>query len=181
MKSSPKRKHWSLLKARLDEFDRKGLLELIRDLYEASAVNRRFLDARLLGSESAIEEYRQLVADAVFPDPFSRNPIRLRDATAAITEYRRSTGNLAGTVDLMLTFIEAGTEQAADLGYGDDAYFAALERKVDEVVKSLPALPADVQAQAIARLVRVRDRAKQIGWGYGDYLDDVVEGLPAES
>jgi hypothetical protein len=24
----------------------------------------------------------------------------------------------------MLDFVEAGTEQAADLGYGDDAYFA---------------------------------------------------------
>ena len=34
----------------------------------------------------------------------------------------RTTGDLAGTVDLMLTFVEAGTEQTADLGYGEDAY-----------------------------------------------------------
>jgi hypothetical protein len=118
-----------------------------------------------------------LVADAVFPDPFSRRRVSLRDATAAITEYRRSTGDLAGTVDLMLTFIEAGTEQAADLGYGDENYFSALETKVNAVTKSWSALPAEVQASAVARLDGVRRRAKAIGWGYGDYVDDVVARL----
>jgi hypothetical protein len=31
----------------------------------------------------------------------------------------------------MLTFVEAGTEQAADLGYGDEAYFKALQIRLD--------------------------------------------------
>jgi hypothetical protein len=177
MKSSRNGKNWGV-KARLDEFDRKGLVGLVRDLYEASAVNRRFLEARLLNSPSALEQYRLLVSEAVYPDPFSRNPIRLRDASAAITEYRRSTGNLTGAVDLMLTFIEAGTEQAADLGYGDDNYFGALERKVDDVINAFPTLPSDDQARAATRLVQIRDAARHIGWGYGDYVDDAVGRLP---
>src|SRR2546428_12744775 len=127
---------WNDIKTKLATFDLKGLLGLVHDLYEASAANRRFLHARLLPSPSALEKYRRLVADAVFPDPFSRRRVSLRDATAAITEYRRSTGDLAGTVDLMLTFIESGTEQAADLGYGDENYFSALENKIDAVTKS---------------------------------------------
>lgn len=69
---------------------------------------------------TALEEYRRLVSDAVFPD--LDDPVRLRDASAAIGEYSRSTGDLVGTIDLMLTFIEAGTEQSVDLGYGDDGY-----------------------------------------------------------
>jgi hypothetical protein len=121
---------WAELKIRLDTFDRKGLLGLVHDLYEASEGNRRFLQARFLSSAAAIEKYRRLILAAVFPDPLSQRPIRLRDAIAAITEYRRSTGDVAGSVDLMLTFVEAGTEQAVDLGYGDDAYFSALETKV---------------------------------------------------
>jgi hypothetical protein len=124
-----------------------------------------------------VEKYRHLVADAVFPDPFSRRRVSLRDATAAITEYRRSTGDVAGTVDLMLTFLEAGTEQAADLGYGDENYFSALENKVDAIARLWKALPAAARTKALGRLDWVCRRADAIGWGYGDYVDDVVARL----
>ena len=124
-----------------------------------------------------MEAYRRLVADAVFPDPLSRRRVSLRDANAAISGYRRSTGDLAGTVDLMLTFIEAGTEQAADLGYGDEAYFAALEAKLDAVAKAWRTLPAEVRALATPRLACVQQRSEDIGWGYGDYVREVVARL----
>lgn len=114
---------WSNVKASLSSMDRAGLVGVIRDLYEASAANRRFLHARFVPAAATLDEYRDLVEKAVFPDPLSQRPIRLRDAAATITDYKRSTGDLAGVVDLLLTFVEAGTEQAADLGYGDDAYF----------------------------------------------------------
>ena len=101
----------------------------------------------------------------------------MRDASTAITEYRRSTGDLSGTVDLMLTFLEAGTEQAADLGYGDESYFMALERKLDAIAKAWTDLSAEARAEATKRLEWIRDRAKAIGWGYGGYVDDVVSAL----
>jgi hypothetical protein len=176
-KVSQRQPSWADVKAKLEGLDRKGLVGLVHDLYEANTANRRFLQARLVPSTSAVEKYRRLVAEAVFPDPLSRRQVSLRDGTAAITEYRRSTGDIAGTVDLILTFIESGTEQAADLGYGDENYFSALESKVDAVAKSWSALPADVQTKASARLDWVRKRAQAIGWGYGDYVDDVFGRL----
>jgi hypothetical protein len=175
--ASQRQPSWADVKTKLDAFDRKSLIGLIHDLYEASTANRRFLHARLLPSPSAVEKYRRLVTQAVFPDPFSRRRVSLRDATAAITEYRRSTGDVTGTVDLMLTFIEVGTEQAADLGYGDEDYFSALENKINAVAKSWPTLPADARAKAATRLAWVQERATAIGWGYGDYVDDVVTRL----
>jgi hypothetical protein len=168
---------WPAIRKQLDTFDRVSLLALVHDLYEANAANRRFLDARLLCSAMSIEKYRQLVADAVYPDPFSRRQVSIRDATATITEYRRATGDVSGTVDLMLTFVEAGTDQAADLGYGDEAYFAALERKLESVAKLWPELPAQARTGAAQRLDWIRKRAAQIGWGYGDYVADVVAAL----
>lgn len=164
---------WANVKASLDSMDRPGLMGVIRDLYEASPLNRRFLQARFVPALPVIEEYRQLVRAAVFPDPFSRRPIRLRDGTAAISEYKRATGDLGGTIDLMLEFVEAGTEQAADLGYGDDAYFAALERKVKEIVRSLDTLSAAARETATARLIKLGEYQDVIGWGYGDFLGAV--------
>jgi hypothetical protein len=82
----------------------------------------------------------------------------------------------------MLTFVEAGTEQAADLGAGDESYFAALEHKVDAIVQTFSSLSTQDRDAAIARLVRVRDRAAgRIGWGYPDFLDDVVGNLSDRS
>src|SRR5437773_3112542 len=175
--ASQRQPSWADIKTKLEGFDLKDLVGLVHDLYEASTANRRFLQARLLPSPSAVEKYRRLVADAVFPDPFSKWRVSLRDATAAITEYRRSTGDVTGTVDLLLTFIEAGTEQAADLGYGDETYFGALENKLDAVAELWPTLSADVRRKAIERLKSVQARSKAIGWGYCDYVDDIVARL----
>jgi len=170
---------WATVKASLDSIDRPGLLGVIRDLYEASTLNRRFLHARFVQAAPVIEEYRRLVRSALFPDPFSHRPIRLRDGTAAISEYKRATGDLAGTVDLMLEFVEAGTEQAADLGYGEDGYFAALERKVKEIVQSMDALPEVARQAAIARVIKLGEYQDVIGWGYGDFLGDMAAEMQA--
>ena len=165
---------WVDVKASLGGMDRPGLLGVIRDLYKANNLNRRFLHARFVPAAPVLEEYRRLVRDAVFPDPFSQRPIRLRDGTATITEYKRASGDLGGTVDLMLEHVEAGTEQAADLGYGEDAYFAALERKVKEIVQSLDALAEADRRAATARLVRLGEYQGTIGWGYCDFLGEVA-------
>jgi hypothetical protein len=107
---------WSDVKASLDNLDRAGLIRLIRDLHDVAALNRRVLHARLAPNIAIFDQYRRRVRAAVFPDPLSQNPIRLRDATATIREYQRATDDVTGTVDLLLDFVEAGTEQAADLG-----------------------------------------------------------------
>jgi hypothetical protein len=165
---------WADVKVSLERMDRAGLLGVIRDLYEAGDLNRRFLHARFVPAAPVLDEYRRLVRNAVFPDPLSQRPIRLRDGTTTITEYKRATGDLAGTVDLMLEFVEAGTEQAADLGYGDDAYFAALERKMKDVVQSLDALSEADRRAVTARLITLGEYQETIGWGYGDFLGKVA-------
>lgn len=161
--------------------DRVGLIALIRDLYDVDALNRRVLHARFVPNTATFDQYRRLVRAAVFPDPLSQRPIRLRDATAAIREYQRATGDLTGAVDLMLEFVEAGTEQAADLGYGDDAYFGALERKVNDILRLLDMLPGEDRGTRVERLARLGEYQGAIGWGYGDFLADVATGLHGRS
>jgi hypothetical protein len=90
---------------------------------------------------------------------------------------RQSTGDLARTVDLMLTFVEAGTARAADLGYGDDADFKALASRLNDVVKAFDDLPETARHSTLARLERIRSRAQHRGRGYGDVVDDMVATL----
>ena len=107
--------------------------------------------------------------------------VSVRDAAAAIAEYQRATRDASGTVDLMLTFVEAGTEQAADLGYGDEAYFSALESRLDAVAKAFDTLPTNVRANVRARLGRIQVRAQDVGWGFSDAVDEVVHALDARA
>jgi hypothetical protein len=62
----------------------------------------------------------------------------------------------------MLTFVEAGTDQAADLGFGDEAYFAALQIRLDAVAKELHTLPAEMRANVRARLGRIQMRQRHL-------------------
>jgi hypothetical protein len=181
MATPTRRKKWSDVKARLEALDRRGLVSLLGDLYDANEANRRFLHSRLAPGGRATEEYRRLVAAAIYPDPFSTRRVSIRDAAAVIVEYRRSTGDVPGTVDLMLTFVEAGTEQAADLGYGDDAYFNALQLRLDAVAKEFDTLPAAVRANVRARLGRIQARAHNVGWGFGDAVAELLHALDARA
>lgn len=65
----------------------------------------------------------------------------VRDGAAAIVECRHATGDASGNVDLMLALVEAEMEQAADLGYGDEAYLDALQFQLDAVAKEFDTLP----------------------------------------
>jgi hypothetical protein len=76
MAEPTRRKKWSDVKARLEALDRKGLVSLLGDLYDANVANRRFLHSRLTPGNGAIAEYRRLVADAIYPDPFSKRRVR---------------------------------------------------------------------------------------------------------
>jgi hypothetical protein len=165
---------WGKVKAKLRRFNASELLTLIHDLYQASPENRQFLQGRLLPSAADLEKYRRRVEDAIFPDPFSRKRVRLGEAERLIRHYRLSTGDQLGVVDLMLAMVEAGTEQAIDLGYGDDAYFASLERVLRSVVDAVPSLPASARPSIVQRLRELARRAEPIGWGYGDAVHEIT-------
>jgi hypothetical protein len=91
------------------------------------------------------------VVDAVYPDPFSQRPVRVKEAERLIRHYRQATNDAEGTVDLMLSFVEAGTDQVADLGYGEERYFGALERALDGIAATLAELAPDSRRQAVSR------------------------------
>lgn len=165
---------WSELKQRLARKTLPELLKILRDLHDLSPANRRFLQARLLPADGDIERYRQQLRDAIYPDPFSRRPISVAAAKQVIRQYQRATADPIGTLDLRLTFVEQGTEQAVDLGFGDERYFASLESMLTVALESVRALPVEESHRFLPRIARLRDNASRIGWGYGDFVEDAV-------
>jgi hypothetical protein len=168
------RGNWKTLRMRLAKLDTASLVAVVRDLYEASPDNRRFLHARLLGGRGELDKYRRLVEDAVFPDPLSRKPVRIAEAKRLIRHYGNATGDQVGVADLLLSAVAAGTEQAADLGYGNDSYFTSLLGMLGTAVGTIQRLPAKERPAFAKRLDSIAHRAAPVGWGYGDAVREMV-------
>ena len=181
MAKGSKNIRWTDVKAGLERYDLRRLLALVRDLYDASADNRRFVHARVLGSETELEKYRALILDAVYPDLLGRKRVRIGEAQRLVRHFRQATGDTSGTVDLMLTLVEAGTDLAADTGHGDEAYFESLEKTLAAAVEALTTLPADEQVSGGKRLASIVSRAASIGWGYCDAVREIAASYGCRS
>ena len=109
---------WQKVRRQLDDWTKPALIALVKDLYNASPDNRDFLQARFQAEENdgaALEKYRRKIVEQCFP-PHGYGKLKLAEARKAIRDYRKATGNLTGTIDLMLTYVEIGTEFTRQFG-----------------------------------------------------------------
>jgi len=169
---SPTSPSWTGVKRLLAHASPAELMKLLRELYDLSPENRRFLQARFLSPTGEIDVFRRQIRDALWPDAFSRRPASIAAAKRVIHLYARATGDEVGTLDLRLTFLEYGTAYAVDVGLDDERYFDSLMSMVDQVVGSLGRMPAEAAEQFHPRLAHLLDRGSHLGWGYGDYLQE---------
>jgi hypothetical protein len=101
---------WSAQRRHLATWDKPALLALVKDLYEAAANNRDFIQARCQAGESGgeiLEKYRGKIVEQFYPAR-GEAKLKLGEARKAIRDYRKATGNLSGTAELLMTFVEQG-------------------------------------------------------------------------
>jgi hypothetical protein len=152
------------------------LVLLIGELYSLSPENRRFLQSRFGDRSKQLADCRKLIADCMFPDVFRKDSrVRITDAKRAISQYQQATGDSAGTIELMLTFVEQGTELALDIGYEGASFFSALENMLSRAVNLLRM--GKLKQGTKDRLLRLADSSRPIGWGFGFFVDDQISDL----
>jgi hypothetical protein len=124
-----------------------------------------------------LQNYRQHIEDAFFAgDEWGMPQIPNMLVTARlITDYRQATGDLLGTLDLMLIFVETGTRFTHEFGDIDEPFYEGLELMLADFRDLLLAYP-DLyeQANLAQRLAKLARDAGWLGWGYGDYVTEQV-------
>jgi hypothetical protein len=173
---------WSVIRRHLNAQSKMSLLALVKDLYDASSSNRDFLQARVqaeAGDGTAVERYRRMIIEQFYP-PRGFGKLKLAEARKAIRDYRRATGDPAGTIDLMLTYVEHGTQFTREFGDINEAYYNSLESVLHEMTQLLRKEDPALYPQFRERIQRLDTHADHIGWGYGDYLRDQVGLLETE-
>lgn len=170
---------WSAVRPQLISWDKPALLALVKDLYEAAGENRDFIHARCQagdGGGEALEKYRSRIKEQFFPAR-GDGKLKLGEARKAIRDYRKATGNLSGTAELLMTYVENGTRFTHEYGDIDERFYGSMESTLDELAALLRGKARGMYPRFRSRLARVAQMTDGIGWGFHDYVGDVVGQL----
>ena len=173
---------WREIKTELEKLPEEKLIKLLQGLHSLSPQNKAWLQAQLfpMGQDTEyLEKCRTRIIKAVY-DPKRTFPDmpRFRDAKKVITEYKKATKDLRGTLDLMLTYVERGHAFTNDFGDIDEHFYNTLLNMFERFVTELKMSPARRELYALFRDRLMKMRAtSEIGWGYGDEIQGNVDEL----
>ncbi|MCK9364436.1 MAG: hypothetical protein M0P74_12665 [Syntrophales bacterium] len=173
---------WSATRQQIATWEKPALLALVKDLYENSDENRNFIHARCQtgeGGGEALEKYRAKIVAQFFPAR-GDGKLKLGEARKAICDYRKATCNLAGTVELLMTYVENGARFTREYGDIDERFYDSVESALEELADLLHAEAREMYPQLRDRLTRVERMTDGIGWGFHDFIGDVVRQLEKE-
>ena len=127
--------------------------------------------------EALLKKYRQRIEENFFTTDRRGMPDLPNMLLAArpVADYRQLTGDILGTLDLMLAFVETGTRFTTQYGDIDEPFYEALELTLDDFRDLLLANPHLYEEGDLSlRLPRLARDAGWMGWGYGDYVTEQV-------
>jgi len=174
---------WSRIKAEIKHWDAARLTGLVQDLFDHSAENRDFLVARLLrdaiGPQVLAPYLKRIQAAYYGKNGEMARRLNHKDARSSIREYQRATSDLAGTLELLLVHVEVGTKFTCEYGDIDCPFYDSLCSSLHEARKLL------LSEAGQPLYPRVKDRLdalvrqvyKKVGWGYGDFVNEVAVEL----
>ena len=162
---------WTDVKAKLMNFDRAGLLDLIHDLYAAHKDNQSFLRARFGLGGDVLEPYKETIDRWLWPDVFRNQDTSVSKAKQAISDYKKAVGDPEGLAELMVFYCERAAGFCNDIGNDDEGYFDALVRMFERALTLANTLPAHGRDGRLTRLDAVRRISHRFGYGVGDDMD----------
>jgi len=92
----------------------------------------------------------------------------------AISHYQKAVGEPAGLAELRVFYCELAAGFCKEFGNDDEDYLNALVRMFEQALSIVKTLPVENQDALLARLDRVHDMSRNLGYGVGDTLDDIL-------
>jgi len=173
---------WSAIRKALAAAEKPALIALIKELHDAAALNRDLLQIRCLAGENdgeVLEKYRAKIVEQFFPAR-GYGKLKLAEARKAIREYRKATGSLPGTAELLMCYVESGTRFTREYGDIDERFYNSIESALNELATLLRGKARDLYPLFADRLADVESMSDCVGWGFHDYISQVVGELEDE-
>ena len=169
----PRETTWSDLKAELAQFDRTGLLGLLKDLCALRPENRAFLAARLNVGSDPLTPFKKVISRWTYPDLMKGQDVSVAKAKKAIADYSKAAGQPEGMAELCIFYCEEAARLVGDCGMEDEAYYSALVRMFEQALTQATELPAAERDKMLKRIDTVRTSLRGIGWGVSDAVNEI--------
>ena len=175
---------WSAARKHLATWDKPALLALVKDLYDAAARNRDFIHARCQaedGGGEMLETYRsKIVEQFSFQKSHRMGGLKLGEARKAIRDYKKATGSIPGTAELLMSYVASGVRFTHEYGDIDERFYNSVESALEELAVLLRGPARELYPQFRERLAKVEQMTDGVGCGFHDFVADVVGRLEEE-
>lgn len=172
---------WAATSRLLRNLEPGEMLDLFRQLYHLSPDNAELIDSLFKSSQGdkLLDEYRQKIIWEFYPEHDSYDSFpKMGKIKQWIRDYRKGTGDLAGTMELMMTFQEQGAKFTLEFGDIDERFYDSLLSGWNDLEKMLTKDAAELFPAFRERMLEiVKPTYGRIGWGYGDGVCDAVESI----
>ena len=167
---------WLDIRKTLSKCESSDLIELIADLHALSKPNKDFLEARFIKNDEVLARYKGIIKKCIGPsEPWKNNQkISLKDAKKAISDYKKATNDTIGLIDLMVCYVEYGTDFLCEFGDMYEQYYCSLESVFNNALKLMKAFEYQEVISFEKRLHVVVKKAEHMGWGYYDAISDML-------
>jgi len=172
---------WKDAKTILIEKNKQELLKLISDLYSLNPENKSFIHSRYSIGPASLEPYKSIISESLYPDIHKNKPIKLSVGRKAISDYFKATKDGVGKLELMIHYLEQGNQFTVDYGDIDEPFYSSLASMFNRILLELEQQPGNIQATYLPRLESIAESAKDIGWGYYDYISEILEEFEKEN
>jgi hypothetical protein len=173
---------WAEVEKILQKAGKKELIDLIRELYDHSVGDRMLINSKYLGEglkkkrDKVLENYRKIIKEEFLPENAGKMSISV--AERAISDYSNALGDIVGTLDLMLTYVEEGIQFAQIFGVISDEFFDSVEEMLDRLCELLKADEGQKYYPLFKeRLLKASRDSEGIGWGLEEAIYAIVEDI----
>jgi hypothetical protein len=130
-------------------------------------------------SKDALEPYKKIISDALYPDITKNKGVSLSAGRKAINDYKKAVNDPAGIIELMVHYLDTGNQFTLDYGDMYEEFYDSLVSMLESTAKLLVKADASIQENYLPELQHIIHSARSMGWGYYDrMLELFIDYIP---
>lgn len=160
------------IRTHLNQKTSDALTEEIITLIKTYPQVREYYQAQLLPNNSSelLSKYKKIIKNEFFPTR-GFGKLRLSSIRKAISDYKKLSSSVEGRVELLLCFVEQGSEFISAYGDIKENFYGSMESAYEEACKLIAS--NGLEKEWIGRFEELAKATKDTGYGFGDSMSDM--------